>query len=199
MQMMRSIDKIKVHFEGKKACKYQGFWLDDLQCTGDEKRLRDCGHAAWGKTNCKWQSECVQLYCSNGGPERPTGKVVQNSATGVLSIKYKEETRGICDNKFTAVEAGTVCKELYGDAKVISFKTSEECEFKDFWISDLACVGNEELLSDCQHSEYGKASGACQSKTSCVKIYCEAGGPQPTLFTPVHDAKAGQINLSYKN
>jgi hypothetical protein len=27
-------------------------WMDDVNCSGSENRLQDCGHAGWGKENC---------------------------------------------------------------------------------------------------------------------------------------------------
>jgi len=37
-------------------------WLDDVKCTGSEKTIYDCSHAAWGTENCD-HSEDVGVYC----------------------------------------------------------------------------------------------------------------------------------------
>jgi len=39
--------------------------LDDLQCTGDETSLSECGHRDWGVTDCT-HKEDVSINCSNG-------------------------------------------------------------------------------------------------------------------------------------
>jgi N-acetylneuraminic acid mutarotase len=38
------------------------FWLDNVECTGDEDRLADCRHAGWGVEDCS-SSENVTVTC----------------------------------------------------------------------------------------------------------------------------------------
>ena len=38
-------------------------WLDDVSCTGSERRLADCLHAGWGKGNCN-QKKDVRISCN---------------------------------------------------------------------------------------------------------------------------------------
>lgn len=37
-------------------------WLDDLECTGTETSLLDCGHSGVGESNCR-HSEDVSIIC----------------------------------------------------------------------------------------------------------------------------------------
>ena len=41
-------------------------WLDEVSCTGDEKRLVDCGRATWGDNDCN-HSEDIGIVCVTGG------------------------------------------------------------------------------------------------------------------------------------
>jgi hypothetical protein len=41
------------------ACEYETFWLDGVQCSGNEERIQDCAHADWGLSSCKPDSGCV--------------------------------------------------------------------------------------------------------------------------------------------
>ncbi|KAG2501455.1 hypothetical protein HYH03_001235 [Edaphochlamys debaryana] len=55
-------------------------WLDQVACTGNETRLVDCAHAAWGVTDCE-AIEAVALSCPKGPkpPPAPPGNSLENS------------------------------------------------------------------------------------------------------------------------
>ena len=40
-------------------------WLDDIQCTGNERSISECAHAGWGNHNCGHQEDAGVL-CSSG-------------------------------------------------------------------------------------------------------------------------------------
>ena len=52
---------LESHFGG--AASDVPIWLDDLQCTGDENRLVDCGHLPWGEHNTQG-GEDAGLRCA---------------------------------------------------------------------------------------------------------------------------------------
>ena len=52
---------LESHFGG--AASDVPIWLDDLQCTGDESRLVDCGHLPWGEHNTQG-GEDAGLRCA---------------------------------------------------------------------------------------------------------------------------------------
>ncbi len=58
-------------FTGGHECDYRTFWLDNVECTGDEETIASCVHLAYGVHNCNWERECVELFCGGGGPGRP--------------------------------------------------------------------------------------------------------------------------------
>ena len=39
------------------------FWLDDLQCHGNEKNISQCEHKGWGVENCD-RNQAAKVICS---------------------------------------------------------------------------------------------------------------------------------------
>ena len=66
-------DPTVIAFSTGNPCEYDDFWLDDLNCSGDEEYLADCIHLAYGSPNCNPARECVEVFCQADGP---TGRIV---------------------------------------------------------------------------------------------------------------------------
>ena len=43
-------------------------WLDDVDCSGDESSLLECGHRGWGATGLCDHSEDASVICSGNSP-----------------------------------------------------------------------------------------------------------------------------------
>lgn len=69
--------------------------------------MADCNHNEWGNHDCNPNTECVRLTCVGGGYGSGVepANLVHNRANGILSITYRGETRGVCDDAFGDVEA----------------------------------------------------------------------------------------------
>jgi len=44
------------------------FWLDNVNCNGNEESIQNCPHNPWGSHNCDSSNSCIKLYCLAGGP-----------------------------------------------------------------------------------------------------------------------------------
>ena len=42
------------------------YWLDDVECTGDEKSLSDCPNHGWGVHNCETDEGAGVICCDRG-------------------------------------------------------------------------------------------------------------------------------------
>ena len=83
------------------------WWLDDVDCDGDEATLGDCGHAGWGVSNCQF-SERAGVRCRETGSQ--TLSALSLTDTGgnavVLSSVWADEFDPVVAN-YTARVATT--------------------------------------------------------------------------------------------
>jgi hypothetical protein len=62
-------------------CATTNYWLSEVNCTGSESSLLQCQHQALGQHNCPLSNQCVQLYCSAGGPQPPAVSTTPSGTT----------------------------------------------------------------------------------------------------------------------
>lgn len=86
-----------------------------------------CTHTPYGTHNCNPATECVRLYCSEGGPRPEVPLTLTHHSSGILNAVYNGETRAICDDAFNENSASVACFELYGDRGVHSWSGSHRC------------------------------------------------------------------------
>lgn len=57
-------------------------------------------HRPFGEHDCDSNTDCVQLYCTGGGPVR-SPFLLEHSDEGILSLNYEDTSKAICDDGFT--------------------------------------------------------------------------------------------------
>uniref|UniRef100_A0A3B5L7L5 Soluble scavenger receptor cysteine-rich domain-containing protein SSC5D n=1 Tax=Xiphophorus couchianus TaxID=32473 RepID=A0A3B5L7L5_9TELE len=102
------------------AVKYKAFygkgqdqvWLDDIDCTGDEKSLSNCPHRGFGEHDCDHHEDagvvCSGNICSNNV------RLINgtDSCSGRVEVFYNGRWGKICSNSWGGTEATVLCKEL---------------------------------------------------------------------------------------
>ncbi|KAM7395501.1 hypothetical protein PAMA_006990 [Pampus argenteus] len=140
-------------------------WMDDVECTGQEKSLADCPHRGFGEHDCD-HHEDAGLVCSD------TIKLFNGTdrCSGSLEVFHNGQWGRICDNNWSMKEAKMVCRELNcGDPK----KSRETPNFGDNsglrgYLS--TCTGNVSSISECTLQLH---QGTCQG----VSISCAENSP----------------------
>jgi hypothetical protein len=135
----------------KNANKSRLYWLDDVQCTGDEKSLFECEHRKEiGTHNC-------------GRKERAGVKCIEteirfvDGSDEIIEVRYGSEWRSVCINHWTLNDVKVACRQL-GIGTDGSHTTVLEREEKGekYWLDFVNCHGDEESLFACHHLGLGE-------------------------------------------
>jgi deleted-in-malignant-brain-tumors protein 1 len=137
------------------------FFLDDVNCTGTERRLGDCPHLAWGSHNCGTSEGAgfsCQLYAA--GDARLMDGAGRNS--GRVEILHNNVWGTICDDGISSAGTnqtnfiGVTCAELGFSAAGTALVTTACPDGLDpVWMDDVVCSGGEPGLASCPFSGWG--------------------------------------------
>ncbi|XP_076308239.1 lysyl oxidase homolog 3A-like [Tachypleus tridentatus] len=158
-------------------------WMDNLYCTGKERRLQDCPFDGWGIHDCN-PSEVAGVVCQRNHPQQNSsssssaGKEVpvtlesvrlkennfslrlvggRSPLEGRVEIKIPGTEWGlVCGDGWEILEAGVVCKQLgLGFAKAATQSSSFGGQRSQMILSGVKCRGDEKTLASCRHDNVG--------------------------------------------
>ena len=134
------------------------FVLDDVNCTGTERRIADCPHRPFGMENCSaiegagfrclpYIDDDVRLV---DGASRNNGRIeiLHNTVWGTIcddGILF-----GSGSDNFSAV----ACDQLGYSGGDVDFTTAAGTD--PIWLDDLMCVGTELSVADCPARPWGE-------------------------------------------
>ncbi|KAM9840271.1 scavenger receptor cysteine-rich domain-containing protein DMBT1-like, partial [Aulostomus maculatus] len=144
------------------AVKYKAFfgrgqdqvWLDDVDCTGQEKSLSDCPHRGFGEHDCD-HSEDAGVVCSGS----PSIRLVNgtNRCSGRVEILHDGQWGTVCDDEWDIKDAQVVCRMMdCGTAQLAKSGAFFGQGQGSIWLDDVNCHGNESSLQHCQHMSFGE-------------------------------------------
>ncbi|XP_076861234.1 scavenger receptor cysteine-rich type 1 protein M130-like [Brachyhypopomus gauderio] len=121
-------------------------WMDDVDCSGSESTLKNCGSAGWGKHNCN-QTKTAGVICSG------VRLVGGSHCSGRVEVLHGKTWSTLCDADFDQQDAEVVCRELGCGLPVevlgaAAFGRGEG----QMWTEELQCRGNESQIFSCSTS-----------------------------------------------
>ncbi|KAI6658615.1 Scavenger receptor cysteine-rich protein type 12 isoform X1 [Oopsacas minuta] len=129
-------------------------WLSGVDCEGTEDKITDCRNDGWGSTSCNYHLDAGVTCEAPRYPIRLRGGESDNQGTVEI---YVNGTWGlVCDDSWDMADGLVACREL-GYPSVLA--TFHENHFNHdtttpIFMDDLACIGDEMLLSACEFSGY---------------------------------------------
>ncbi|XP_068277903.1 CD5 antigen-like [Nyctibius grandis] len=134
-------------------------WLDRVACTGSENTLMECRARPWGINSCS-HDEDAGVVCSDlvrtevvrlaEGPNRCSGRV---------EVFNAGQWGTVCDDGWDLNDAAVVCRQLgCGTAMAAPGRAHFGEGSGRIWLDDVACTGNEEILTLCRASSWGRSN-----------------------------------------
>ncbi|CAI8056633.1 Neurotrypsin [Geodia barretti] len=122
------------------------YWLDDVQCTGNEVSLFDCPHK--DTHNCG-RRERAGVHCLD--TDDVAIQLVENTTlySGIIELRIRGEWRSVCHDKWTDKDAQVACRSMglpFTCAKNEINGKFEPGEEVTYWLSQVNCQGDEESL-----------------------------------------------------
>jgi cysteine-rich repeat protein len=137
------------------------FLIDDLQCTGAERRISSCTHTAFGVENCT-MPEAQGLVCTeyrDGDTRLVAGT---NRANGRIEVLHNNVWATVCDDGLEGLTTGSAlpfasvsCRQL-GFMNGNTLSSSGVTDGPDpIGMDDVMCVGSETSLLMCPATAWG--------------------------------------------
>ncbi|XP_022088383.1 uncharacterized protein LOC110978050 [Acanthaster planci] len=131
-------------------------YLMNVDCTGDEAKLADCGYNGWNAHCFKYAG----VMCQMAAKEYPVRLIGGNSSTeGIVEILFNGQWVNVSSNEWDDAAAGVVCRQLglHGPSKaVIYLHTPSSMQGSDgVFLEDVRCNGDEQRLADCFYARWG--------------------------------------------
>uniref|UniRef100_A0A3Q4HK83 Soluble scavenger receptor cysteine-rich domain-containing protein SSC5D n=1 Tax=Neolamprologus brichardi TaxID=32507 RepID=A0A3Q4HK83_NEOBR len=116
-------------------------WLDNVTCSGNENSLTECHLHA-----CR-RAICVPIRLTGSGLTRCSGRV---------EVFYNNIWGTVCDNGWDVNDAQVVCRQLNCGTALQALPSAYfGAGTGQIWFSYMTCSGNENSLTECQHSGFG--------------------------------------------
>ncbi|XP_078284969.1 scavenger receptor cysteine-rich domain-containing protein DMBT1-like [Rhinoraja longicauda] len=128
-------------------------WVTDVQCEGDEARLRNC--STFTMNPFPTDRIGVGVLCSDHRRLRLTGG--GSACAGRLELYYHGSWGTVCDDLWDLLDDNVVCRQL-GCGYALEDKPLGYCGGSrgPIWLDDVRCSGNESYLWECPSAPLGE-------------------------------------------
>ncbi|XP_068756842.1 deleted in malignant brain tumors 1 protein-like [Montipora capricornis] len=160
-------------------------WLDDVNCTGSESSLTECGNRGWGNNNCG-HGEDASVLCSQAS-KSTVSNTESNGALRLVGGTRRGEGRveiyhngawgTVCDDHWDIKDAKVVCRKL-GFVSAISapYLARFGRGSGSIWLDSVNCTGSESSLTACGKNGWGSHDCSHGEDASVVCLACFYNG-----------------------
>ncbi|KAI4878979.1 hypothetical protein NFI96_032273, partial [Prochilodus magdalenae] len=165
-------------------------WMSNVDCSGSESTLKNCGSLGWGKHSCIHLMD-AEVICS--GHRKSKLAEGPHQCSGRVEVLHGKIWYTVCDADFDQQDAEVVCRELGCGLPVevlggAAFGRGEG----QVWSEELQCRGAESQISLCPISS--SLSLNCTHDRD-VGILCS--GQTGARLVNGSDSCSGRVELQY--
>uniref|UniRef100_S4RRY7 SRCR domain-containing protein n=1 Tax=Petromyzon marinus TaxID=7757 RepID=S4RRY7_PETMA len=196
-------------------------WMDNVQCSGQEAELSQCGQNGWGIHDCG-HNEDASVICSQDAwaasstqCKITTPHVYNNTdfltcsdflirlagggtCHGRVEVFYNGSWGTVCDDIWQASHAEVVCRQLGCGYALSALQSAYFGEGSgNIWLDDVQCFGYESRLSECGHPPFGIHNCGHNEDASVICSNAVGLATFPPEFTTLRSCTDTDGNLAY--
>ncbi|NXQ45836.1 DMBT1 protein, partial [Catharus fuscescens] len=124
-------------------------YMDDVNCTGSESSLFQCGHRGWGRHNCN-HSEDAGVVCSG------TTHLAACMLAHFHKVSHVDWNSVCVGDDWALRDAQVVCRQLECGSAVAATSSAFFGQGSgSIYLDDVNCTGSESSLLQCGHRGWG--------------------------------------------
>ncbi|PIK52092.1 hypothetical protein BSL78_11044 [Apostichopus japonicus] len=166
--------------------------LDDVACTGYERRLEDCPSNGWNTHNCGHSEDAGAVCSTDYGRVRLVGGSAPDE--GRVEIFYNNEWGTICDDYWEREEAEVICRQLgYRDM----YEFYDQAYFGEGYgpiMRQMSCDGDEAYWQQCSYSDWD-TTGCVHSEDVGVRCLSGSGLEGSLRLVDGYSNQSGRVEI----
>ncbi|XP_078379703.1 scavenger receptor cysteine-rich domain superfamily protein-like isoform X2 [Oculina patagonica] len=139
---------------------HETIWTNNVQCVGNESSLLSCRHDGWKLNGSCGNNQRAGLVCSGSDVRLFSGHQRSSSSRGVVEVLIGAVWGTVCPDSWDLIDSNVVCRQLgYDGAQNASDPDSDLLirRTEITWMSNVRCLGNESVLTECNHNTWDQS------------------------------------------
>ncbi|NWU73701.1 DMBT1 protein, partial [Pterocles burchelli] len=134
-------------------------WLDEVNCSGEERNLSECRARPWGEHDCH-HVEDTSVECSGKSSVTALGTLQllngPNRCARRVEVLHSHTWVTVCNDGWDLADTAVVYQQL-GCGKALAATSGDRfgTGHDPIWLDEVNCTGTEDTLFDCRDSVWG--------------------------------------------
>ncbi|XP_014681507.1 PREDICTED: deleted in malignant brain tumors 1 protein-like [Priapulus caudatus] len=175
------------------------FWLDNVDCTGNEESIEQCTHRGWGINDCG-TTEVAGVICSNETVDLNVRLMTSlgnvNKYFGMGQVMYGRKWYWICaDDTWDMNEGAVICRQVgFSGVQSVGVNTQHATGRPvSMWVNNVTCRGTERNIAECDIDFGRKCMNNTIGTVQCTSRDAELEPPTVTIRLDGGNSSQGNV------